>query len=293
MAVENTSYIVVSTVLVVLVLIGIFPWLGVATAALVVGLWLAGRPCSNNPTDTPILSNHHTILSNHHTLHNKDTPPSPMPSTQQVNTSSTPSAAPPRSVFARPNIENSIAEAAVLGITPDAPLPNFMPVPDGCPDMVDLVDVEPRAPEPANLVLGQNVLADEPFAHPGLVDRMCEQQWFPSGPLGTSENDRQRNLYALHRAVRRDEQNAGAETAAIRAKRENARSRQETAIASALRPDPYSIVEGREGDAEPGRPINSQPFASLGIDHNLAHSHTFRRHALGMGDMANALKSTF
>jgi hypothetical protein len=149
--------------------------------------------------------------------------------------------------------------------------------------------VIPTIPVAANLHDG-TVLENEDFAHPGSVDQMCAQQWFPSQQAQTFK-EKQNQDFKIHRQMRRStEWSATARwTEEDKAKYERARRRMESEIASVLRPDPYMVVER---DPKQDNAVTSdQPFASINSDHTVFHTARFRTKAAGTGNLASYLKT--
>ena len=134
------------------------------------------------------------------------------------------------------------------------------------------------------------VLGEATFDNPGQVDRMCENQWFTPGQTQTYKEKQQAD-FTLHRATRRDKEwSATARwTKEDKEKYERARRRMEADIASALRPDPYMVVE-RDPKAT-YEATSDQPFAAINSDHTIFHSAHFRNKATGTGNLASFLKT--
>lgn len=137
------------------------------------------------------------------------------------------------------------------------------------------------------------VLADEPFPNPGVADRACEQQWFPSQQV-TTFKEQQAQDFKTHRALRRstDWNDTATWTAEDKERYENARRKLEAEIAGKLRPDPYMIVE-RDPNRDYDNQVSDQPFATIQSDHQVFHTARFRTKAMGTGDLVSTLKSTF
>jgi len=137
------------------------------------------------------------------------------------------------------------------------------------------------------------VLADEPFPDPGLADRACEQQWFPSQQVATFK-EQQAHDFKTHRALRRstDWTDTAMWTAEDKERYENARRQLETEIAAKLRPDPYMIVE-RDPSRDYDNQISDQPFATIQSDHLVFHTARFRTKAMGTGDLVSTLTTKF
>lgn len=146
-----------------------------------------------------------------------------------------------------------------------------------------------RKPLPASAV-GTQVLADDPMPHPGQVDRMCEAQWFPRNQRRNLK-EQQREDFGLHRSMRRDHEWGDTRTwsAEDKARYERARSRMETEIAGALKPDRYMIAE-----VDPERDYNfetDQPFPSVTSDSQVFHTAHFRIKSGNTGDFASLLRT--
>jgi hypothetical protein len=152
-----------------------------------------------------------------------------------------------------------------------------------------LEDAVYQKPLPASSV-GTQVLADEPMPHPGQVDRMCEAQWFPRHQRRNLK-EQQRDDFTLHRSMRRDHEWGDTRTwsAEDKARYERARSRMETEIAGALKPDRYMIAE-----VDPERDYNfetDQPFPSVTSDSQVFHTAQFRIKSGYSGDFASLLRT--
>lgn len=152
-----------------------------------------------------------------------------------------------------------------------------------------LVDAEPRKPVPA-MSMSSAVLEDDPLPPPGQVDRLCESQWFPRNQRRNLK-EQQREDFALQRSMRRDHEWGDTRTwsAEDKARYEKARSRMEQEIASALKPDPYMIME-----VDPERDYNfstDQPFPSVTSDPQVFHTAHFRIKSSNTGDFAGLLRT--
>jgi hypothetical protein len=179
-----------------------------------------------------------------------------------------------------------VAQPVVMTASTSPPLAPYGECSNVDPD--DFVETSP--PKAANLASGV-VLEDEPFESPGRVDRMCEQQWYPSS-MSQTFKEKQRDDVHLHRAMRRGQEwsAVGRWSKEDKAKYENARRRMESEIATALRPDPYMIVE--EDPKRDTSITSDQPFPALQSDHQIWHSGRFRNKTSNTGNLASYLKTT-
>ena len=152
-----------------------------------------------------------------------------------------------------------------------------------------LEDAEPTKPLPASSV-SMAVLEDAALPPPGQVDRLCESQWFPKNQRRNLK-EQQRDDFALQRSMRRDHEWGDTRTwsAEDKARYERARSRMEKEIASALKPDPYTITE-----VDPDRDYTfstDQPFPSVTSDSQVFHTAHFRVKSGNTGDFAGLLRT--
>lgn len=152
-----------------------------------------------------------------------------------------------------------------------------------------LVDAVPQKPVPATS-MSMTVLESDPLPPPGQTDRVCEAQWFPRNQRRNLK-EQQRDDFSLHRSMRRDHEWGDTRTwsAEDKARYEKARSRMEQEIASALKPDPYMIME-----VDPDRDYNfstDQPFSSVTSDPQVFHTAHFRVKSGNTGDFAGLLRT--
>lgn len=181
-------------------------------------------------------------------------------------------------------VEDTTVEVYPVTAPPLEPATTTMSTP--CDLTLEPTEAPVGFPEARNRV-DSMVLGDEPFPHPGKVDRLRDQLWFHN----KSPWEKQQEEMKLHRSMRRSQEWGAVSrwTDEDKAKYERARRALEATVAKSLRPDRYTIMQ-RDPEADYSS-TTDQPFAAVLSNQDVLMAGHHRQGLAGSGDLASHLKS--